>query len=190
MKYILLSVAAFLSIGLMGYAIFLTMKPDIIPAALKPAEPAAPDVASAPKGEEATNGWTKRCTDGEAGESCEVFQRLISDDTQQRIAEFAVGQPGSETAQGVAILPLGVLLPAGGTMRIDEGNVYRFQFRYCTAAGCFAYLNLNSKLLAEMTAGQTLVFQCKAADGQYIDVKMPLSGLEESLAGLSATATP
>lgn len=136
--------------------------------------------------------WTLRCQPQKEGaaaddkKSCEIFQRLVVKESLARVAEFAIGFPeGSEIARGVIVLPLGILLQPGVEMRIDDGKPYAFKIRYCTEAGCFAYVNLDKDLLETMRKGTSANFAFKAADGKDVNLSMTLSGFGTALKGLT-----
>lgn len=132
--------------------------------------------------------WTMRCQPQKEGESapekksCEIFQRLIVKESSARVAEFAIGFPdGSDVARGVVVLPLGILLQPGVEMKIDESKPYAFKVRYCTNAGCFAYVNLDKDILDSMRKGKSAAFFFKSADGKDVNLSMTLSGFDAAL---------
>lgn len=127
--------------------------------------------------------WTVRCQESDkAKEHCEVFQRLIVKESGARVAEFAIGFPEKkDLARGVVVLPLGILLQPGVEMKIDEGKAYAFKVRYCTQAGCFAYVNLDKDLLGLMKSGTAARFVFKSADGKDVNLSMPLTGFGKAL---------
>lgn len=127
--------------------------------------------------------WTVRCQESDkAKEHCEVFQRLIVKESGARVAEFAIGFPEKkDAARGVVVLPLGILLQPGVEMKIDEGKAYAFKVRYCTQAGCFAYVNLDQALLDLMKNGEVARFVFKSADGKDVNLSMPLTGFGKAL---------
>jgi len=140
--------------------------------------------------EEEPSAWLVRCNDTAKSEtdksSCEVFQRLVMQETGQRVVEFAVGFPeGKEVARGVLILPLGVLLPEGGQMQIDDGQAFQFKLRYCTTDGCYAFLDVGTPLLNKMAAGENIKLIFKAMDGQGIALDLPLRGFTKTIEKLS-----
>lgn len=140
--------------------------------------------------------WTVRCDkDGAEGQKghCEIFQRLIVKETGQRFAEFAITVPqndkandkaNEEDAKGVVILPLGILLPGGAQMSIADQK-FRFQIRYCTQQGCFAFLDMNSKLLDMMRKGEKAVLTFNAVSGKSMNVDISLAGFTKSLEEIS-----
>lgn len=134
---------------------------------------------------EAPSAWAKRCSEG-PNSHCEIFWRYNLADTGQRVAEFAVGYPeGSKTARGVMVLPLGVLLTEDVQMQIDGGQAFKFKVRYCTDAGCSAFLNMNEKLLDMFRAGTLAVVTLKTHQGQNVRIEVPLAGFGKTLAQIS-----
>lgn len=123
--------------------------------------------------------WALRCAQNDKGEQgdCEIFQRLIEGSTGQRVAEFAIGVPEKgKAARGVAILPLGVMFDPAVTMQIDGGPSYSFTLRYCTMEGCYAYVDLNDALLANLKSGKEMVFYLTLKDGELVPLVMKLGG--------------
>ena len=53
------------------------------------------------------------------------------------------------------VAPLGVLLPAGVSLKIDNEDVTRLNFLQCLANGCIAQLALDDKLLEKLKTGKT-----------------------------------
>ncbi len=133
--------------------------------------------------------WAVRCSaeEDDPARECEIFQRLSIKDTGQRVAEFAVGFPQNQgVARGVIILPLGILLTEPLQMTIDEDHTFQFKPRYCTAQGCFAFLNLNEKLMKMLKAGGEATISTKSFNGQDVKVKMSLVGFTKALKKIGA----
>ena len=129
----------------------------------------------------AESGWQTRCEKNDA-KKCEAYDFLGVKDSKSRIAEFAVAFPESKSvARGVIILPLGILLESGVNMSVDDGKPYAFKVRYCTEAGCFAYIKMESALLETMKKGTNIKFQLKSIDGSNINLVLALEGFGKAL---------
>ena len=132
----------------------------------------------------ADQAWSVRC-DGQVGDAnskCEMFQRLVEKGTSKRFAEFAIGFPeGRDTARGALILPLGILVNEGSTIQIDDGPVFAFRVRYCVQDGCFAFIDLNEKVINEMRKGMQANLSIKTYDGTPVTVPMSLVGFTKAL---------
>jgi len=137
-------------------------------------------------------GWTKRCPEDQKlkdkikKSGCEVFQRIDVKKSKLRVAEFAVGFPQVKDLEkggglGVVILPLGIYLEQGVTMKIDDEKPFAFKVRTCTMEGCAAYITLKKSLLETMKSARTVAFGFKSAEGQDINVLMSLNGFADAL---------
>jgi invasion protein IalB len=127
--------------------------------------------------------WGTRCEKDKRGQptACEMYQRLVDVQTGMRVAEFAIGIHGEDgAARGVIILPLGILLQPGVLMSIDNQETFKFAVRYCTAQGCYAYVDLNDQLLALMQANGNAVFRFQTHQGEMIEMPMTLMGFTKA----------
>lgn len=131
--------------------------------------------------------WNIRCNEPKEGENkkrgrCEAVQRLVVAETGQLFSEFAIGFPDdSESARGVIIVPLGVLLEPGLQFKIDENDPYKVGVRYCSPKGCFAYLNIDNDVLSLLKKGNEASIFFVDTSGKKIQVKMSLMGLTKAL---------
>lgn len=131
--------------------------------------------------------WAVRCEDDQAKKRCEVFQRLLHRETQLRVMEFAIGYPdavdGSAmgAARGVAVLPHGLLLQDGATVKIDDGQVFKFVIRTCLADGCYGYLSLNDFMLQQLRGGKEITFGFKTVEGEPYEIVLSLKGISAAL---------
>lgn len=137
--------------------------------------------------------WFLRCNeegDAEASNKrgkCEMFQRQDVKETGQRVIEFAIGYPeGKDQARGILIMPLGIYLPAGAQMKVDENEPFKFQVRTCTAVGCVAYLTLTDPVLDIFKKGQKATVYMAQADGKTIGIEIPLKGFTKTLKEISS----
>ena len=136
--------------------------------------------------------WNVRCneswTEGEARRGkCEAFQRLTVQETQQRFLEIAIGFPaeGSDTARGVIIMPLGVLLSTGVLITVDEQKPFQVSPRYCDAGGCVAFLDMTQDVLDVFRGGNDATVTLYNNQGKKINLKTSLSGFTKALGDVS-----
>jgi invasion protein IalB len=138
--------------------------------------------------------WSVRCNKDEKGKeisepkrgNCEIFQRLVVKDTGQRFVEVAIGFPKEkESARGIIVVPLGILLQPGMSMKIDGGKEYKFQARYCDNNGCFGYVDLNDALLESLRKGSKLTVSFQALNKKQINVEVTLKDFATSLTQVS-----
>lgn len=131
--------------------------------------------------------WHERCSDREGGKKyCEIFARKVATETKQRVVEMAVGYPeeAGGKARGVVVLPLGIMLNHKDKvqMAIDDKSPFRFDIRYCTGDGCFAFLNLSDETVNMLKKGTNVTFAMHDRNGEKkVTVDLPLTGFSKAL---------
>jgi invasion protein IalB len=143
------------------------------PAAGATATEAAP--ANAPA---ALPGWIARCSSASRGAplECAIEQTAVLTKTGQLIVLINVRVP-AETRAPVAIvqLPLGLNLPAGAKLQVDDGKTSDLQVQTCEARGCYANVQISPDLLAAMKSGKQLKVSFQNLAKETITIPMPLA---------------
>ena len=131
--------------------------------------------------------WRLRC---EAAtelqpEFCEMRQRIV-DREGNRVVLAAVGRlPNIDTPGLLFILPLGISLPPGTFLQIDQGEEQRVPVERCEEQGCRIELLLEDELLARLKAGTKATLSFYVYDGQgnrpRVDVPISLLGFSAAL---------
>lgn len=120
-----------------------------------PQAPATPDTAEQPPEEVvAVHGdWQIRCrTDNDA---CFMYQLAI-DAREIPIAEMSIVPLNAEdgrVAGFTIVTPLRTLLTEGVTLQIDNGRQQKYQFGWCTEAGCASRFAVRADGLAQFKKG-------------------------------------
>ena len=83
-------------------------------------------------------------------------------------------------------VPLGISLPAGVTLSVDQGASSTHQFATCTVGGCFSAIPLAGQHLAAWKKGKTLRIVFGDGAGQPVDIAVSLIGLTQGLEELNA----
>lgn len=145
--------------------------------------------AAEPKGGEVHDNWTTKCEKPEDAkedtkEQCFIFQNLVLKEGGQRVLAVAVVYP-PEGSDPVALftLPLGISLPPGAALAVDDGEPVRFPIERCEPSGCRAGLKLEAALLEKMKKGARA--QVTFHDGSRRPISVPLS-LKGFTAGLQS----
>jgi invasion protein IalB len=138
-----------------------------------PAAPASEGAAaSAPP-----PGWIARCSSGSRSSSleCAIEQSAVLTKTGQLIVLINIRVP-AETRAPVALvqLPLGLNLPAGAKLQIDEGKASDMQIQTCEARGCYANLPVSPEMLATLKSGKQLKVSFQNLAKETITIPMPL----------------
>jgi invasion protein IalB len=77
-------------------------------------------------------------------------------------------------------LPLGVLLPDGTSVRVDENTPLKVNFRNCNRGGCFAVAPISPDFLAALRKGKQLSIEFKDLASTVITVPVSLDGFPEA----------
>ena len=135
-----------------------------------PAPPA--DAAPAPPG------WVARCSSASrnAPLECAIEQTAVLTKTGQLIVLLNI-RVASDTRQPIAIiqLPLGLNLPAGAKLQVDDGKVSDLQIQTCEQRGCYANSPISAEMLAAMKSGKQLKVSFQNLGKETIAIPMPLA---------------
>ena len=136
-----------------------------------PAAPTADPAAAAP-------GWAARCSSAsrEAPLECAIEQTAILSKTGQLIVLVNIRVP-SDTHAPVAMvqLPLGLNLPGGAKLQVDDGKTADLQIQTCENRGCYAAVAIPPDLLAALRSGKQLKVSFQNLTKETITIPMPLT---------------
>ncbi|HEU4518358.1 MAG TPA: invasion associated locus B family protein, partial [Microvirga sp.] len=74
------------------------------------------------------------------------------------------------------VAPLGVLLPSGLGLKIDQTDIGRAGFVRCLASGCVAEVVMEENLIGQLKGGQTATFYIFQTPEQGIGIPVSLNG--------------
>jgi len=142
-------------------------------------------VSVAPAGEgeppvRSTHGdWQVRC-DTPAGakqEQCVLMQFVTAEDRDNVGLTVIILKTADKKARIMRILaPLGVLLPSGLGLKIDNADMGRAGFVRCLPNGCVAEVILEDKLLSTLRSGSTATFIIFQTPEEGIGIPISLNG--------------
>jgi invasion protein IalB len=105
--------------------------------------------------------WQIRCETppGAQGEQCALFQSVVAEDRMNVGITVLVIKTADQKARLMRVqAPLGVLLPAGLGLKIDQTDVGRAGFVRCLPRGCYAEVMMDDTLVGKLRTGQTATF--------------------------------
>ena len=141
-----------------------------------PPAPQAPDTA--PANAPASIGWAVRCSSAsrDAPLECAMEQNAVFSKTGQLVALVNIRVP-SDTHTPVALvqLPLGLNLPAGAKLQVDDGKTIDLQIQTCETRGCFANTPIAPEFLAALKSGKQLKISFQNLAKEAIAIPMPLA---------------
>jgi invasion protein IalB len=88
--------------------------------------------------------------------------------------------PTSQKPEIIVQMPLGVLLPAGATIQVDESPAQRLNFRACDRNGCYAQAALSPDVLASLRKGKQVSVAFKNLVEREIKVPLSLEGFGDA----------
>lgn len=141
----------------------------------------APDAPALAQGEiKSTHGdWQMRCDTppGAASEQCALIQNVTAEDRENVGLSVIVLKTADKQARILRVLaPLGVLLPSGLGLRVDDADIGRAGFVRCLPNGCIAEVILEDALLSKLKAGKLATFIIFQTPEEGIGIPISLNG--------------
>jgi invasion protein IalB len=108
------------------------------------------------------------------GQVCFIFQNLLLKTNKQRLLYLRVGYFGKDkTPTALFTLPLGVSLPGGVSLKIDDRKKIRIRYERCDKTGCLAPLALRDEQIKALQTG--LKAQVAFFDTRGREISIPVS---------------
>lgn len=127
--------------------------------------------------------WETRCETppGASYEQCAIVQSVVDQDRPNLTLVVIVLNTADRKARIMRVIaPLGVLLPAGVSLRIGDQGAGRLNFLQCLANGCIAQLALDDALIGKMKGGKTMTLGVFQTPEQGVGVPASLVGFKEA----------
>ncbi|MEH2533522.1 invasion protein IalB [Bradyrhizobium sp. AZCC 1588] len=172
-----LAVVAAALFGMCGYSQAQALKtknaaPAAQPTPVPTAGPAEGANTSAPPG------WVARCSSASRGAplECAIEQSAVLTKTGQLIVLINIRVSAeTRTPVGIVQLPLGLNLPAGAKLQVDDGMTSDLQVQTCEARGCYANAQISPDMLAALKSGKQLKVSFQNMAKETITIPMPLA---------------
>ncbi|MEP9353714.1 invasion associated locus B family protein [Xanthobacter sp. KR7-65] len=123
--------------------------------------------------------WQIRCDTppGAQSEQCVLLQSVQAEDRPNVGLTVIVLKTADQKSRLLRVLaPLGVLLPAGLGLKIDEQDVGRAGFVRCLPNGCVAEVVMDDALIARLKGGKLATFIIFQTPEEGIGVPLSLNG--------------
>ena len=127
--------------------------------------------------------WETRCETppGAAYEQCAIVRSVVDKDRPNLTLVLIVLNTADRKARLMRVIaPLGVLLPMGVTLRIDDEEAGRLNFLQCLANGCIAQAAIDDKLLEKLKSGKTATLGVFQTPEQGVGILAPLAGFKDA----------
>jgi invasion protein IalB len=123
--------------------------------------------------------WQIRCETppGAQNEQCALMQSVTAEDRPNvglTVLVLKIADLKNRLLRVVA--PLGVVLPSGLGLKIDNNDVGRAGFIKCLPNGCMAEINMDDNLVAKLRTGQSATFIIFQSPEEGIGFPVSLKG--------------
>jgi invasion protein IalB len=131
--------------------------------------------------------WQQRCETpaGAQAEQCAIVQNVAAEDRPNvSLLVIVLSTADNQSKLLRVVAPLGVLLPAGLGLRIDEEDVGRAGFVRCLATGCVAEVVMDDTLIGQLREGTEATFIVFQTPEEGIGIPVSLDGFGEGFDSL------
>ncbi len=123
--------------------------------------------------------WQIRCETppGAQSEQCALMQSVTAEDRPNvGLTVIVLKTADQKTRLMRVVAPLGILLPSGLGLKIDNNDVGRAGFVKCLPNGCIAEITMDDNLIKELRNGHTSTFIIFQSPEEGIGFPMSLKG--------------
>jgi invasion protein IalB len=148
------------------------------PPAGAPAEAQLPQLIYSP--------WTKFCLKGQETNSQQVCFTGKDGRIESGMPVIAAVliEPEGDTKKVLRVtLPLGMQLPQGTRVVVDQGQPMTAPFIICFTNGCMADYEASGELIGKLRKGQGMVVQGFNSQGQFLSIPLPLNDFGKAYDG-------
>lgn len=134
--------------------------------------------------------WTVRCekVDDATAQACIMQQNLVLKGGGQPVLQFTLGiAPGDEGPTVVLKVPLGIYLPPGLSLQIDQAAPTVLPLETCDPDGCQAVIKLRAQTLAALRGGRGLTVTFHDAERRPLSMPLSLDGFSAAFDALAAS---
>ena len=126
--------------------------------------------------------WQIRCDTppGAKSEQCALIQSVTAEDRANvGLTVIVLKTADAKSRLMRVVAPLGVLLPSGLGLKIDNADIGRAGFVRCLPNGCIAEVVMDDELVQKLRTGKTATFIIFQTPEEGIGFPMSLAGFAE-----------
>jgi invasion protein IalB len=131
--------------------------------------------------------WAVKCENLANAETqiCHIFQNVVQQGTTKRIILFEVGYlPNRDQPVAILTVPLGIFLPAGVGLKVDEGKMRTLQPEVCMPDGCKVVFEIDAELEQTLKKGSKATIAFANRQRKALAVPISLKGFTAGLNSL------
>ncbi|MBC8718060.1 invasion associated locus B family protein [Ochrobactrum sp. Marseille-Q0166] len=126
--------------------------------------------------------WTVSCQSTKEATVCAIRQDQSSAQTGQRVLTAELRNIAGGKVEGVILMPFGLDLAKGATLKTDETAGPTLTFSTCLPQGCLTPVSFDAKQVAALKAGANLNVNATAlSPSQPVAFKVSLKGFGAAL---------
>lgn len=126
--------------------------------------------------------WQIRCDTppGAQGEQCALIQSVVAEDRANAGLTVIILKTADQKSKLMRVVaPLGVLLPSGLGLKLDDKDIGRAGFVRCLPNGCVAEVVMDDNLLNQLKTAKTATFIIFETPEEGIGFPLSLKGIGE-----------
>ncbi|WP_013500780.1 invasion associated locus B family protein [Rhodopseudomonas palustris] len=126
--------------------------------------------------------WQIRCDTppGAKAEQCALIQSVVAEDRSNAGLTVIILKTADQKSKLMRVVaPLGVLLPSGLGLKLDNADIGRAGFVRCLPNGCVAEVVMDDKLLGQLRTAKTATFIIFETPEEGIGFPLSLNGIGE-----------
>jgi invasion protein IalB len=127
--------------------------------------------------------WTKLCREANSNRVCFTGKDGRVESGMPVVAAVLIEPEGEPKKVLRVTLPLGMQLPPGTRVIVDQGQPMNAPYVICFTNGCMADYETSAELIGKLKKGQGLVVQGINSQGQAISLAVPLSDFAKAYDG-------
>ena len=115
---------------------------------------------------------------------CLTHHERLDGNTGRVLVSAAIREVNGQDKKALMVMvPLGMALPPGIQVKVDENEPIKLQYTLCHAAGCTAETEATPAIIEEMKKGKQVIVAAINLAGKAIGFPVPLVGFDKALAG-------
>jgi invasion protein IalB len=115
---------------------------------------------------------------------CLTHHERLDGNSGRVLISAAVREVQGQDKQALMVMvPLGMALPPGVQLKVDENEPVKLQYTLCHVAGCTAEAEATPALIDQMKKGKQVVVGAINLAGKAIGFPVPLNGFNQALTG-------
>lgn len=124
-----------------------------------------------------STGWGVQCNSVGQDLQCSALNSVVTTPGNQLVTRVSIRiGPGEDQHTITVQLPLGLNLPQGITLGVDDGEATTFLIDTCLQSGCFVAETITDNFLNTLKAGENLSILMTSNNGAQNTVQVSLAG--------------